>query len=267
MDLLESIEGSIATLTLNRPDRRNALDGPLVASLSAALKRLDKTPAVRVVILDGAGGSFCAGADIAWMKRVAEDGFEANVRDAGALAELLHGLDGLSKPSVAVIRGPAYGGGVGLVACCDVALASEKAEFRLSETRLGLVPAVIGPFLVRAIGARQARRFVMTAERITAARAMAMGLVHECVPEEALDAMRDTVVAALLAGAPGALAEAKALVAWCAERPVAGAAVAEETARRNAERRFSPEGREGLAAFLERRAPSWRMNRNGGNVP
>ncbi|MGO9675367.1 MAG: enoyl-CoA hydratase-related protein, partial [Methylocella sp.] len=162
-ELLESIDArGVATLTLNRPERRNAFDDAVIAAMTAALKRLDGQSSVRIVVLEGAGGSFCAGADLAWMQRVAEDDLEANVADAGALAELMYKLDHLSKPTVAAVDGPAYGGGVGLVACSDIAIASERASFRLSETRLGLIPAVIGPFVIRAIGARQARRYFMT---------------------------------------------------------------------------------------------------------
>ncbi len=265
-ELLESIDArGVATLTLNRPERRNAFDDAVIAAMTAALKRLDGQSSVRIVVLEGAGGSFCAGADLAWMQRVAEDDLEANVADAGALAELMYKLDHLSKPTVAAVDGPAYGGGVGLVACSDIAIASERASFRLSETRLGLIPAVIGPFVIRAIGARQARRYFMTGESISAARAKEIGLVHEVAAEGALTTVRDAIIEALLAGAPGAQAEAKALASWCEGRPI-DSEVAAETARRIAARRASPEGKEGLSAFLEKRAPNWRADRNNPDV-
>ncbi|VTZ50747.1 Methylglutaconyl-CoA hydratase [Methylocella tundrae] len=265
-DLLESIDArGVATLTLNKPERHNAFDDGLIAAMTASLKRLDGQSAVRVVVLEGAGESFCAGADIAWMKRAAQDNFEANVADAGVLAELMQRLDLLSKPTVAVIGGPAYGGGVGLVACCDVAVASERARFCLSEARLGLIPAVVGPFVIRAIGARQARRYFLTAESISAPRAKEIGLVHEVVAEAALETARDMIIEALLAGAPGAQTEAKALASWCEGRPI-DAKLARETARRIATRRASPEGKEGLSAFLGKRLPAWRTDRNNPDV-
>ena len=264
--LLESIDArGVATLTLNRPERRNAFDDMLIAAMTSALKRLDGQFSVRIVVLEGAGGSFCAGADLAWMKRIAEDDLEANIADAHALAELMHKLDRLSKPTLAVIDGPAYGGGVGLVACSDIAIASARANFRLSETRLGLIPAVIGPFVIRAIGARQARRYFLTGESISAARAKEIGLVHEVAAEGALATARDAIIEALLVGAPGAQTEAKALASWCEGRPI-DAEVAAETARRIAARRASPEGKEGLSAFLEKRAPNWRADRNSPDV-
>ncbi len=265
-DLLESIDArGVATLTLNRPQRHNAFDDALIAALTATLKRLDGQSGVRIVVLEGAGENFCAGADLAWMKRAGLNDFEANLADAEALAELMHSLDSLSKPTIAVIRGKVYGGGVGLVACCDVALASDKAIFCLSEARLGLIPAVIAPFVIRAIGARQARRYFMTAESYSAARANELGLVHEVMAEADLEPARDALIEALLSCAPGAQREAKALASFCAGRPI-DAALARETARRIATRRASSEAREGLGAFLEKHLPSWRVDRNKSDV-
>ncbi len=263
--LLESIDArGVATVTLNRPERHNAFDDALIAAMTLSLRRLDGQSGVRVVVLEGAGESFCAGADIAWMKRVAQQNFEANVADANALAELMQSLDLLSKPTVAVIKGAAYGGGVGLIACCDIAIASESVSFGLSEAKLGLIPAIIGPYVTRAIGARQARRYFLTAEKISVSRAKEIGLVHEVTTQAALEATRDAIIEALLSCAPGAQAEAKALVSWCVGHPI-DVEVARETARRIATRRATPEGREGLNAFLEKRAPNWRTDRN--NVP
>ena len=247
----------VATLTLNRPDRHNAFDDALIAAVTDALEGLASRPDVRAVVLTGAGRSFSAGADLGWMARMATYGKAENLADAAALARMLHTLDRLPKPTVAVVNGPAYGGGVGLVACCDVALASERATFALTEVKLGLTPATISPFVVNAIGARHARRYFTTAEPIPAARAREIGLVHEVVPAEELGAARDRVVRALLEGAPGAQADAKALVFLAEGRPVDDALLA-ETSRRIAVRRASDEGREGLAAFLDKRPPPWR---------
>ena len=169
----------------------------------------------------------------------------------------MHGLDRLSKPTVAYVHGAAYGGGVGLAACCDIVIATERASFCLSEAKLGIIPAVIGPFVIRAIGARQARRYALTAEVISARTAREIGLVHEVASEEDSLALREKIVAALLRCAPGAQAEAKSLVSFCQARAI-DHELARETARRIAERRASPEGREGLEAFLERRSPSWK---------
>lgn len=258
----ESIDArGVAALTLNRPERRNAFDPTLIAQTTAALHRLDSRPDVRVVVVAGAGPSFSAGGDIEWMKRMANDAFEANQADALALAELMNTLDRLSKPTIAVVHGAAYGGGVGVVACCDIAIASKTATFCLSEVKLGVIPAVISPFVIRAIGVRQARRYFASAELISAERAREIGLVHEVVPQEGLMAARDAVVDALLVGAPGAQTEAKALTFLCEGRPI-DEALARETARRTAERRASPEGREGLSAFLGKRPPAWRVDRN-----
>jgi methylglutaconyl-CoA hydratase len=260
MDLLESIdERGVATLTLNRPERHNAFDGRLVAHLTDALRTLDARADVRVVLIRGNGQSFSAGGDIDWMKRMAAASFEENLADAGALAELMHGLDRLSKPTIAFVHGAAYGGGVGLAACCDIVIATESASFCLSEARLGIIPAVIGPFVIRAIGARQARRYALTAEVIFARTAREIGLVHEAASEEEAPILCEKIVAALLRCAPGAQAEAKFLVAFCQARAIDGE-LARETARRIAELRASPEGREGLEAFLEKRSPSWKSS-------
>ncbi len=181
---------------------------------------------------------------------------EENLADAAALARLMRTLDRLPKPTIALVQGPAYGGGVGLVACCDVAIASEAAKFCLSEVKLGLIPAAISPFVINAIGARQARRYFTTAEIFTAAKAQEIGLVHDVVPPDALGPARDRIVDALLQGAPQAQMEAKSLVFLCEAAPLTDA-LSTETGQRIATRRASPEGREGVAAFLERRAPAW----------
>jgi methylglutaconyl-CoA hydratase len=247
----------VATLTLNRPDVHNAFDDDLIARLSEHLQFLAADRAVRVVVLNAAGKSFSAGADLDWMRRMSEYTSAENLEDAGRLAALMRLLDRLPKPTVAVVQGAAYGGGVGLAACCDVVLAAETAVFCLSEVRLGLTPATISPYVVRAIGARQARRYFTTAEIIPAGRAKEIGLVHEVVMGEALSAALETLLQALLSGAPGAQEDAKDLVFLNEARPLDAALIA-ETARRIAERRTTDEAREGFSAFLEKRKPAWR---------
>lgn len=246
----------VATLTLNRPALHNAFDDQLIAELTTALQRLAADTGVRAVVLAAHGKSFSAGADLNWMRRMAGYSEAENFQDAMALAELLRTLDGLAKPTIAKVQGAAYGGGVGLVACCDIAIAAETATFRLSEVALGLIPAVISPYLVNAIGERQARRYFLTAERFTAQNAQRIGLVHEVVSPEALD---DTVADRLkiLAGnGPAAMAAAKTLARAVSRGPL-DAAMVEDTARRTAAVRASAEGREGITAFLDKRRPAW----------
>jgi methylglutaconyl-CoA hydratase len=245
-----------ATVTLDRPVLHNAFDDALVAALTAALEALGRDDRVRVVLLAARGKSFSAGADLGWMRRMASYSREDNLRDARALAALMRTLDGLPKPTVAVVQGAAYGGGVGLVACCDVALASSRATFCLSEVKLGLIPAVISPYVVAAIGPRATRRYALTAEPFDATEARRLGLVHEVVAEEALRPAADRLAGALLRNGPRAVAAAKALVARVARAPLDDA-LAADTAERIASLRASDEGREGLAAFLEKRAPAW----------
>jgi methylglutaconyl-CoA hydratase len=265
-DLLQSIDSrGVATLTLNRPNRHNAFDDALIAHMTLVLRDLERRQDVRLVVLTGSGPSFCAGADIEWMRRVARASLEANEADAIALFELLRTLDSLSKPTIALVHGDAYGGGVGLVACCDIAIASDRASFCFSEVKLGVIPAVVCPFIIRAIGVRQARRFFMTAETIFAESALAIGLVHRVVPENVLGSDRDALIEALLQGAPGAQAEAKSLIGLCETHPLSEKLM-RETARRLAARRASSEGQEGLAAFLEKRSPAWRANGKRGDV-
>jgi len=245
----------IATLTLNRPELHNAFDDALIDALTGALRRLEADARVRVVLLAGSGRSFSAGADLNWMKRMAGFSPEQNLADALGLADLLQTLDRLAKPTVALVQGAAFGGGVGLVAACDIALAAESASFCLSEVRLGLVPAVISPYLVRAMGGRAARRYCLTAERFSAAEALRCGLVHEVLPAGELLRRGRELAALLLQNAPGALAAAKGLLREV-EAPLDEALI-RATAERIAELRAAPEGREGVAAFLEKRQPDW----------
>jgi methylglutaconyl-CoA hydratase len=250
-------QGPVGLVTLNRPERHNAFDDALIAELTEALRSMEAEDGIRVVVLSSVGKSFSAGADLNWMRRVASASVEENRRDAMALAALMRTLAELRKPTLARVQGAAYGGGVGLIACCDIAACTVSAMFALSEAKLGLIPAVISPYVVAAIGSRAARRYFLTGERFEAADAWRLGLVHEIAPdEEALDEKIGELVDALLACGPIAQAESKALV-----RAVAGRAVTSEliqdTAERIAKIRSSPEGSEGVAAFLEKRRASW----------
>jgi methylglutaconyl-CoA hydratase len=248
--------GAKATLFLNRPERHNAFDDSLIGEIDAALAELAADPAVRIVLLAGKGKSFSAGADLSWMKRMASYGAAENEADALALADMLHHLDSLPKPTIAIVQGAAMGGGAGLVAACDIAIAAEDAQFAFSEARLGLIPSAISPYVLAAIGARAARRYFLTAERFDARQALALGLVSAVLPGAALAAEADRIADLLIANGPAAMAEAKRLIADVSGRPV-DQALRAETARRIAERRASAEGREGVAAFLEKRKPSW----------
>jgi len=254
--LVVEVRNSVAMVVLSRPEVHNAFDETLIDELTRALAALDADDSVRAVILLGAGRSFCAGADLDWMKRAAKYGHAENVADATALALMLATLAGLSKPTIARVHGSVFGGGVGLVAACDIAVAAHDATFSLSEAKLGLIPATIGPYVVEAIGARQARRFFLTAERFTAAEAFRIGLVHDIVPADTLDARVNEILGALLLAGPQAQAAAKDLIRAVAGQPIDDSVVA-DTAERIARVRASAEGREGVAAFLDKRAPAW----------
>jgi methylglutaconyl-CoA hydratase len=254
--LTVDVREAVALVALARPDLHNAFDETLIAELTRALQALDADAAVRAVVILGQGRSFCAGADLNWMKRMAGYGRAENLADANALAAMLKTLNLLSKPTIARVHGSVFGGGVGLVACCDIAFAAHDATFSLSETKLGLVPATIGPYVVEAIGARQARRYFLSAERFTAAEAFRIGLVHDLCPLDELDGRINELLGALLLAGPQAQTEAKALIRAVAGRPIDDAVIA-DTAARIARVRASPQGREGVAAFLEKRAPAW----------
>jgi methylglutaconyl-CoA hydratase len=251
-----TVRDAVARVVLNRPDVRNAFNATLIAELTALLRALDADPEVRAVVLAGAGSSFCAGADLHWMQQMAAFSPRQNRADAGALAAMLATLDKLSKPTLARVHGAAFGGGAGLVACCDVALGTPDATFAFSEARLGLIPATISPYVVAAIGARAARRYFLTAERFSGADAYRLGLLHELVPAQELDARIDVLLDALLSAGPQAQAECKLLLRAIVNRPVDARMVA-DTARRIARVRASPEGREGVAAFLAKRKAAW----------
>jgi methylglutaconyl-CoA hydratase len=250
-------QGPLGLITLNRAERHNAFDDVLIGELTEAFRSMEAEDGIRVVVLSGAGKSFSAGADLTWMKRMAGFSLDENRRDAMGLAALMRTIAHFRKPTIARVHGAAYGGGVGLVACCDIAVAAQAATFSLSEAKLGLIPAVISPYVVAAIGERAARRYFLTAERFDAAEAWRLGLVHEIAANEAdLDEKVGEIVDELLLASPAAQMEAKALVRAVAGRPVTSELI-QDTAERIAKMRASPEGREGVAAFLEKRRASW----------
>jgi methylglutaconyl-CoA hydratase len=255
-NLIVEKRNTIAIVTLNRPDVRNAFDDVLISNLTKVLVDLDRDEAVRGVVLAGAGKAFCAGADLNWMKRMAGYGYEDNLRDAQALAEMLKTLDRMSKPTVARVHGPAYAGGVGLVAACDIAIGSHNAEFCLTEVKLGLSPATISPYVVRAMGERLARRYFLTGEVIDAGEAYRLRLLSDVAPPEELDGAINALLGHLVSGGREAHRKIKDLVRAVATGPLDDAKIA-DTAARIAEIRVSPEGREGIASFLEKRKPAW----------
>ena len=256
-------ENRVARVTLNRPDVHNAFDDGLIADLTAALVRIDADAAIRAVVLTGAGASFSAGADLNWMRAMAAASEEDNRADAVRLARLMRTLNFLSKPTIARVNGAAYGGGVGLVACCDFAIAADTAKFGLTEARLGLIPAVISPYVTAAIGARHARRLFVTAEIFDSTEAMRIGLVHHVVAAEQLDATVDSTLELLAKGGPIAQGEAKRLALRSGGATGHSAQLVDaenvdiENAALIARLRVSAEGQEGLSAFLGKRPASW----------
>ncbi len=255
--VLYATHDGVATITLNRPDVHNAFDEALIGDLTERFRDAGTDPAVRVVVLRGAGKSFCAGGDLGWMRRMADYSFEQNVEDAARLGTLLATINTCPKPTIALVHGNAFGGGVGLSACCDIVVAEETAQFSLSEVRIGIIPSIILPYVITAIGERQARRYCLTAERFDGKRAADIGFAHEVVPAGGLDAMADKIITALKEGAPGAQARGKQLILDIAKKPI-DAAVIELTVTQIAEARAGAEGKEGLSAFLSKSEPSWR---------
>jgi methylglutaconyl-CoA hydratase len=250
------IRDGIARVTLDRPEVRNAFDDALIASLRKAFLEIEKNPTARVVVLAGNGPAFCAGADLNWMKRMAKYGHDENLADARALADMLAALDRLPQPTIARVHGPAFAGGTGLVAACDMAIGTPQAKFCFSEAKLGLSPATISPYVLRAIGERAARRYFLSAEVFDAEEALRIGMLSALVPAAELDAAIEGLLQHLLAGGPQAHAKIKNLIRAVAGRPVDEALMA-DTAQRIAEIRVSLEGREGIASFLEKRKASW----------
>ncbi len=253
---IESAHG-IATVWMNRPERHNAFDGTMIGEVTDAFTALEAEATVRLVVLAGRGKSFSAGADLDWMRKAASYTAEENLRDARALAAMLKTIDRLTKPTVARVHGAALGGGTGLAAACDIAIASTQASFATTEVKFGIVPAAISPYVIRAIGERMASRYFLTAERFDAQEAHRIGMVHEVVESDALDTRIRSIVDSLLIGGPKAQAAAKALIRRVAKHPLDDAVI-EYTAQCIGSLRTTPEAREGIAAFLEKHAPGWR---------
>jgi methylglutaconyl-CoA hydratase len=254
--LLSLREGPVARLRLNRPEVHNAFDAMLIAALTGALEAVAHDDGVRVVVLEGEGASFSAGADLNWMRGMATASETVNRDDALALARLMRSLDELPKPTIARVHGAAFGGGVGLVACCDIAIGTPEAKFGLTESKLGLLPAVISPYVIEAIGARQARRWFATAEIFDATEAKRIGLLHDVVDADALDAAAQRQIDLLLKAGPIATASAKTLVRRVAAETNRNM-LDSDNAALIAKLRVSPEGQEGLTAFLDKRKPYW----------
>jgi methylglutaconyl-CoA hydratase len=248
--------GGVATIWMNRPDVHNAFNAQLIGDLTAACRQLDGDPLVRVVVLAGRGKSFSAGADLNWMKAAGEASEADNFADAMRLAGMLRTLAEMSKPTIAKVQGAALGGGMGLASACDICVAADRALFATSEVKFGIIPSAISPYVIRAIGQRQAYRYFQTAERISATRAAELGLVHEVVSAEQLDVKVQEIVTSLLEGGPRSQAAAKELIRAVANRPIDDAVV-EDTARRISALRVTPEAREGLDAFLSKRPAAW----------
>jgi len=249
-------EGHVATVRLNRPEVRNAFNEIMIGEITGAFRALGAEAGVRAIVLAAAGSAFCAGADLGWMKKMAGFSRNENLADAAQLAEMLRTIHRCPKPVIAKIQGDCYAGGMGLATTADIAIAVESTHFCLSEAKLGLIPATISPYVIRAMGESAARRYFLTAERIPAHEALRIGLVQQVVPADALDAAVDDIAKALVANSPNAVKEAKRLV-----RDMAGAALTDDliadTAERIADIRSSDEGKEGVQAFLEKRRPGW----------
>jgi methylglutaconyl-CoA hydratase len=254
------VDQGVATIRLNRPDVRNAFNEAMIAELARAFVAVDANAAVRAVVLAGAGPAFCAGADLNWMKKMSGYGPQENRADAMNLAATLNTIYMMKKPTLARVHGAAFAGGMGLVTACDIAIAAEEAEFCLTEVKIGLTPANISPYVVAAMGERQARRYFLTAERFSAAEALRIGLVHKVVPMAELDASIAAGLAHLLAASPAATAASKELIRFVAHGAIDQAMMA-GTAERIAAARASDDGKEGIRSFLEKRKPSWTQSK------
>ena len=246
----------VANLILNRPEVHNAFDDQMIAELIRVLDQLAADDKVKVLTLSARGKNFSAGADLNWMRSMAQKNYQQNLDDANELAALMHKLDKFPKPTIALVQGAAFGGAVGLVACCDMALAEQGASFCLSEVKIGLIPAVISPYVMRALGERQCRRYFLTAERFSAGSALTMGLVHQVVAVGELASQAESLIASLLQNSPAAVSAAKALLHNIYNRKISNNVIA-HTTQAIAEIRVSAEGQEGLTAFLEKRKPAW----------
>lgn len=255
--ILTEVDNAVGIISLNKTERLNAVDALLIGEMTQALADMEADPAVRVVVLSARGKSFCNGTDLNWLKKTLEYSPAENLRDARAQAHLLSTLDGLAKPTLARIQGPVHGIGIGLIAACDIAVASYDVDFSFGEVRLGLVPALVSPYALAAVGERYCRRYMLSGERFSAAEAYRIGLVHEIVPnEEQLDEAIGEIVDNLLKNAPVAQGECKSLLRTIAAQPIDKATI-EETAQRLAQVASSREGKEGLGAFIDKRKPEW----------
>jgi methylglutaconyl-CoA hydratase len=256
-----NIEHGAATVTLNRSEVRNAFNEVVIAELNQVFQELEQMESVRAIVLAANGPAFCAGADLNWMKKMANYTPDENLADAEQLAEMLYQIYACTKPVIAKVQGDCYAGGMGLVAACDISVAVDTAQFCLSEVKLGLIPATISPYVIKAMGANAARRYFITAERFSAREAHRIGFIHEAVAADQLDATVDQIVKAIVSNGPNAVVAAK----WLVE-DVTGAEIDEElmayTAECIAEIRGSDEGREGVASFLEKRKPNWLLRLN-----
>ena len=253
------LQGPVATVVLSRPEVRNAFNDEVIAELTQAFARLGDEPAVRAVVLMAEGPAFCAGADLNWMRRMADYSREENEQDAEKLAFMLRTIYECPKPTIARVQGDVYAGGMGLVACCDMAVSVDTANYCLSEVKLGLIPATIGPYVIRAMGPRASHRYFLTAERFSAQQAQRIGFVHEVVPADQLDATVSTWVQALLAASPNAIKECKKLVQYVADRDITRLLI-DHTVKAIADIRASDEGKEGVQSFLNKRKPAWMVN-------
>jgi methylglutaconyl-CoA hydratase len=254
--LIVSVQGHVARITLNRPDVRNAFNDEVIAELTQAFTQVGQDPQVRAVVLAADGPAFCAGADLNWMRRMADYTREENLADAGALAEMLRTIHSCLKPTIARVQGDVFAGGVGLVAACDMAVSVDTATYCLSEVKLGLIPATISPYVIRAMGARAAQRYFLTAERFSAAEAHRIGMVHEVVSADQLDAKVAELTQALVSASPNAVRSCKMLVNEVAGRDIDAVLIA-KTVEGIADIRSSTEGKEGVQSFLQKRKPSW----------
>ena len=255
--ILYKVENQIATITMNRPEVHNAFNEQMIHQMTEAFENAAADDVVRAVILRGNGKSFSAGGDLNWMRRVADYSFEQNVTDAMHLGTLLKTINFLPKLVIALVQGNAFGGGVGLASCCDIAIAEEGTQFCLAEVRIGLIPSIIAPYVIAAIGERQSRRYFLTAERFDAATAARLGLVHEVAQPGQLDAVAEKIITALWDGAPAAQARGKRLILDISKRKIDDELV-KFTSEQIAEARASAEGKEGLSAFLNKSEPSWK---------
>ncbi len=256
--------GGLATVTLNRPEKHNAFDDEIIQQLTDAFNNVEQDDAVRVIVLAAEGKNFSAGADLAWMQAMASYSYEQNLADARKLALMLKTLNNLTKPTIARVQGAAFGGAVGLVSCCDMAVGSDDASFSLSEVKIGLIPATISPYVITAMGARAARRYFLTAERFSAETALKHGLLSEVCARDKLTECTDLLVDALMANSPQAVRQAKQLVHDVSNADLDDALI-EDTSVRIAKIRTSSEGQEGLKAFLEKRSPNWTITTSNGD--